>query len=437
MPTKIVKEEDRVKLTKSLLFDVTKEAEDRLIIDFTVQQKDRDNEVLLIDGCDLTEYQKNMIIQADHSFSIRSTVGSFQWIEKYPKSKPDRIRGLPRFASTPFARDVEMLVKEGHVKAISHTFEGFEYTDDQADIYQLGEQYGFDPEGVDKVYLKWAPLEISFVVVQSNTGSWAHLIREGKIKSKIFKDMVEKPEEEFGEEVYYKDEILYSKTEEKPYPNEHSARLKDPKLFDPKTYRRKKDGTIYGKIKVPNTISVIWGKLKEHNQPADNPIPQALRFPKENWTVAQAKKWLKDNNVKFIGFEPATGGKAETFNCECIECGHKLKSEKHCADIKCPECGGKMRRVERPGPGRSVEDGEEEDLYSEENIEKSLKGNSINALMELIVKIRKYTEEAEILAKSISETDQDSEPGSGGQSVDEEAEKGAIVVDFIKTYKRR
>jgi len=45
-------------------------------------------------------------------------------------------------------------------------------------------------------------------------------------------------------------------------------------------------------------------------------------------------------------------GKAETFNCECIDCGFKAESEKHCADIKCPECGGQMRRAERPGPGQ-------------------------------------------------------------------------------------
>lgn len=40
------------------------------------------------------------------------------------------------------------------------------------------------------------------------------------------------------------------------------------------------------------------------------------------------------------------------FNCECIKCGYKLKSSQHCADIKCPKCNGKMRRAERPGPGR-------------------------------------------------------------------------------------
>jgi len=39
------------------------------------------------------------------------------------------------------------------------------------------------------------------------------------------------------------------------------------------------------------------------------------------------------------------------YDCECIKCGEKLTSEKHCKEIKCPKCGGTMRRVERPGPG--------------------------------------------------------------------------------------
>ena len=95
------------------------------------------------------------------------------------------------------------------------------------------------------------------------------------------------------------------KMELKPYPNEHSARLQDPDKFDPDTFRRKSDGTIYGKIKVPETVDVIWGKLKGHSKPSDNPIPQALRFPTKDWTVAEAKKWLKDNNVEYIDFEPA------------------------------------------------------------------------------------------------------------------------------------
>lgn len=99
----------------------------------------------------------------------------------------------------------------------------------------------------------------------------------------------------------------------KPYPNEHSARLQEPDKFDDKTFKRKKDGEIYGSIKVPETAAVIWGKLKEHNKPTDNPIPQAIRFPTDNWTAAEAKAWLKKNSVKYIKFEEAS--KSKTFEC--------------------------------------------------------------------------------------------------------------------------
>lgn len=108
-------------------------------------------------------------------------------------------------------------------------------------------------------------------------------------------------------------------TEEKPYPHEHSARIKDPDLFDDKTFRRKSDGTIYGKIKVPATADVIWGKLKEHNKPSDNPIPQAIRFPTKDWTEAEAKKWLKDNDVKYERFEPASEKSPHYFHAKIVK----------------------------------------------------------------------------------------------------------------------
>lgn len=94
--------------------------------------------------------------------------------------------------------------------------------------------------------------------------------------------------------------------EEKPFPNEHSARIKSPGLFDSKTFRRTKNGTIYGSKKVPATVAVLWGKLKGSAGPSDNPVPQAIRFPTDNWTAAQAKKWLKDNNITFERFEAAS-----------------------------------------------------------------------------------------------------------------------------------
>lgn len=87
-----------------------------------------------------------------------------------------------------------------------------------------------------------------------------------------------------------------------PFPNEHSARLRNPGDFDPDTFRRTKGGTIYGKIKVPQTVGIIWAKLKGSSAPEDMPIPQSLRFSIRSWDESEAKAWLKTNNVKYIGF---------------------------------------------------------------------------------------------------------------------------------------
>lgn len=39
------------------------------------------------------------------------------------------------------------------------------------------------------------------------------------------------------------------------------------------------------------------------------------------------------------------------YTCECLDCGHIVETDQHCRDIVCPECGGPMRRLERPGVG--------------------------------------------------------------------------------------
>ncbi len=90
-----------------------------------------------------------------------------------------------------------------------------------------------------------------------------------------------------------------------PYENEHSARLKNPKDFEPKSFRRTNGGTIYGSKKVPKTIAIIWAKLQGKSKPKDPVLPQALRFPTKSWSDTSAKAWLKKNNVKYQKFEPA------------------------------------------------------------------------------------------------------------------------------------
>ena len=54
-----------------------------------------------------------------------------------------------------------------------------------------------------------------------------------------------------------------------------------------------------------------------------------------------------------------------TYKCECIKCGYKITTNKHCDELKCPECGSKIRREERPGTGKEIEiDLDEKDFES-------------------------------------------------------------------------
>lgn len=90
-----------------------------------------------------------------------------------------------------------------------------------------------------------------------------------------------------------------------PYPNEHSARLKDPDSLNKIRVRRTDgsgDGVVQG-VKIPTSIAVIWYIIKSDNK--EVPIAQALRFPISKWTESEAKEWLKKNEVKHTKFEPA------------------------------------------------------------------------------------------------------------------------------------
>jgi HK97 family phage major capsid protein len=86
--------------------------------------------------------------------------------------------------------------------------------------------------------------------------------------------------------------------EQRPYPNEHAARLLDPAQFD--RFRRKNNDFAQG-------IDSIYG-IK-----GDDPVRlQALRFDAKRFTVSEAKKWLSDHDYTPIQFEAATGKSMET-----------------------------------------------------------------------------------------------------------------------------
>jgi len=92
-----------------------------------------------------------------------------------------------------------------------------------------------------------------------------------------------------------------TKTVQKPYPNYHAARMKAPGLF--------------ARIRVMQTtkegIMLYGGPLK--SKPGGAMELQAIRFPKDKFTVSQAKAWLKEHKHGYILFEPASEGKAKRF----------------------------------------------------------------------------------------------------------------------------
>ena len=63
----------------------------------------------------------------------------------------------------------------------------------------------------------------------------------------------------------------------------------------------------------------------------------------------------------------------QKFTCECINCGYTILTTKHCRSIQCPQCGGQMRRKERPGPGQGsilVLTDSDEKYFTEEELRK-------------------------------------------------------------------
>jgi len=81
--------------------------------------------------------------------------------------------------------------------------------------------------------------------------------------------------------------------EQKPFTNFHAARVRDPDDF----VRIRVLQTL------PNGIMIYGGPLK--SDPQGSTKPQTYRFPKDKFTVAEAKKWLTDHDIKYISFEPA------------------------------------------------------------------------------------------------------------------------------------
>lgn len=122
-----------------------------------------------------------------------------------------------------------------------------------------------------------------------------------------------------------------------PFPNEHAARLALPSRFASDSFRRTRGGVLYGRIHVPQTIGIIWGKLKGRTKPSDPVMAQALRFPVSSWSVTTARAWLSRNRIRAIMFEPASTGKEsvlDSFNALNVKVQELLATMKRAGEEK-------------------------------------------------------------------------------------------------------
>jgi HK97 family phage major capsid protein len=103
----------------------------------------------------------------------------------------------------------------------------------------------------------------------------------------------------------------------RPYPNEHAARLKDPSQYD--SFRRENDAGGTG-------IDFIYG-IKDGTTEI-----QAIRFDKNRYSVAEAKKWLESHDFKPILFEEATEREAMEDNRAMVSVNVHIDTENQ-ADV--------------------------------------------------------------------------------------------------------
>jgi len=88
--------------------------------------------------------------------------------------------------------------------------------------------------------------------------------------------------------------------EDRPYPNEHAARINDPSKYD--EFRREADAGGDG-------IDFIYGIFVENDERVSE--IQSVRFDSSMYTMEQSIQWLADNDMEPIKFEESSGERAE------------------------------------------------------------------------------------------------------------------------------
>ena len=263
-----------------------------LIAYVSTEDIDRDGEVILTKGIDLKFFRKNPVILWGHDHG-GLPVGKAEWIKRGTAGTTNALVAKAVFAEHSLADEVWTLYKNGFLKAFSIGFIVTNYRDPKEN------EFGDDTDDVRGVIDKCQLLEFSCCNVPANQAALVAAVAKSAIT------LSENTQRELG---------LIEGTDDETTTDEEAA--------------------------VSQSLDAILDEI--------HGAAKALRGLATDFRDVYLPKTVEH-------IEPLieiTDEDKETFDCECIECGHKMQSEEHCADIKCPECGGQMRRAERPGPGQ-------------------------------------------------------------------------------------
>jgi len=121
--------------------------------------------------------------------------------------------------------------------------------------------------------------------------------------------------------------------------------------------RKKRERTIW---EAHNIVAAeLITRKQKHTSPLGNEDGNSPASSETNKDDLESDKGTEaietDSETGKEGLDGASDKtKADTYECECLDCGHEFTSTDHCADTPCPDCGGETRRADRPGAGKEA-----------------------------------------------------------------------------------
>jgi len=304
------------------------DGERAVISHITTGAKDRDDEVVNPKGAILTDYRKNPVVLFGHDHR-ELPIGKNLWI----KSDEKGLVAKTQYATHAKAEEVYQYRKEGMPMAQSIGFVPVEVKNyaEESDEYK---------QGIRREYTKWILLEYSDVPVPSNPEALQIAISKGLLtmdEADQFTIVINDAEDDPDDASLPLVESSSTSKNTLEGLNEHELSQVADFVY---VMRNTKDDSD-GEEKAGRVLSAKNRSL----------------ISTASATMGTAVKALNDL-LAATDESPKEDDEKQQYACECIECGWTVTTEQHCVDIKCEECGGEMRRAERPGEGRNITEAE-------------------------------------------------------------------------------